>query len=240
MAVTLYRMRSGKVHSFSRLAYGIENNTLLPAVCSADGGKRRYWFSDKGVGVYPILITGDSSREIISYLSQASGVRFTIRGSQIENDDDEYAADWERAAHRPKSEMEGFTIHCKWHSWKKTDKAIEIHDAGMDIFKTLAITFAGWLGGGIQEGLKAGAPPMPPKLPTAEEAVVEAIKGASGSAPDVYDIGKTLSGGGGGAGKGRRLGILVHYLPLNGGRDTGRRNIAARQLARIADRMWPQ
>lgn len=233
MVVTLYRMRSGKVRSFSRLAYGIENNTLIPAVPSVDGDKRRYLFSDAGVGPYPILIAGDSAEEIVSHLSRASGVRFTIRGSRVDDDDDEYAAPWEREKHRPKHAMDGLTIHCKWHSWKPTDKAVEIHDAGMDAFKNIATTFAGFFGTGLKEILSAGPMTAPSTLGT----VLGAGKEAVGTTPDLYDIGQTLKGGGGGAGKGRRLGLMVHYLPLNGGKDSGHTNIAARKLARIASAM---
>lgn len=233
MAVKFYRMRSGKVHSFSRFAYGIENNTLIPAVYAVDGDKRRYLFSDAGVGIYPVLIAGDSAGEIVSHLSQASGVRFTIRGSRIDDDDDEYAAPWERSKHRPDHSMDGFTIHCKWQSWKPTDKAIEIHDAGMDAFKNIALGVAGFFGAFLSETLSTGGPAAPSTLTT----MLKIGKDVVGTAPDLYDIGQALKGGGGGAGRGRRIGLIVHYLPMNGGKDTGHTNIAAKKLARIASAM---
>jgi hypothetical protein len=235
MAVKFYRMRSGGVHSFNRFAFGIENNSLKPAAFVVDGNKRRYLFSDVGAGVYPVLITGDTAGEILQHLSQASGLRFTIRGTPLDNDEDDYAAPWEREAHRSTNSMEGFSIHCKWQIWSPTNKAIEIHDGAMDAFKNVALFTGGLVGGGITEALNAGGSAATSNLSTG----LNLAKGAMGTAPDLYDIGRTLKGGGGGAGKGGRLGIIVHYLPLSGGKDTGHTNIAARKIARLASAMWP-
>jgi hypothetical protein len=242
MAVKFYRMRSGAVHSFNRLAYGVENNSLKPATYVVEGTKRRYLFSEVGAGVYPVMITGDSANEIVQHLSQASGVRFTIRGQPLGDDEDDFDAmltrELERktghSAHHSTNSMEGFSIHCKWQVWNPTKKAIEIHDGGMGAFKNVALFAGGLTGAGIAEGLSSGGTTSTSLFNTG----VNIFKGLVGAAPDVYDIGSTLKGGGGGS-NGARIGIMVHYLPLSGGKDTGHTNIAARKIARIATRIWP-
>jgi hypothetical protein len=240
MAVTLYRMRSGKVHSFNRMAYGIENTSLMPATPAADGSKRRYLFSEEGVGIYPVLIRGDSSKEIVAWLAQAKGVRFTIKGREIVEDEDDFDAMLTREleektgaySYKATNTMEGFTICCKWHMHRTTSKAIEIHDGGMDAFKSMALFTGGMLGGGISNLVS----PASSGVPSNAKVGIEVTKGLVGSAPDVYDIGSTLKGGGGGKSD---VGFMVSYLPLKGGTNTGKSSIAARSLARIADRIWP-
>lgn len=240
MAVTLYRMRSGKVHSFNRMAYGIENTSLIPATPASDGSKRRYLFTEEGVGIYPVLIRGDSSKEIVAWLAQATGVRFTIKGREIVEDEDDFDAMLTREleektgaySHKATNTMEGFTICCKWHMHRTTSKAIEIHDGGMDAFKSMALFTGGMLGGGISNLVS----PASSGVPSNAKVGIEVTKGLVGTAPDVYDIGSTLKGGGGGKSD---VGFMVSYLPLKGGTNTGKSSIAARSLARIADRIWP-
>lgn len=240
MAVTIYRMRSGKVHSFNRMAYGVENASLKPATAVADGSKQRYLFGEDGVAIYPVLIRGDSSREIVSWLAQAKGVRFTIKGREIVDDEDDFDAMLTReleektghASYKPKNTMEGFTICCKWHVHRTTSKAIEIHDGGMEAFKSMALFTGGMLGGGISNLVS----PASSGVPSNAKVGIEVTKGLVGTAPDVYDIGSTLKGGGGGKAD---IGFMVSYLPLKGGTNTGKSSIAARSLARIAARIWP-
>ncbi len=240
MAVTLYRMRSGKIHSFSRVAYGIENTSLMPANPAVDGGTRRYLFSEAGVGIYPVLIRGGSSKEIVSWLAQATGVRFTIKGRTMADDEDGSDAiltrELERktgaSSYKAKHSMEGFTICCKWHMHRTTSKAIEIHDGGMEAFKSMAMFFSGVLGGGISNLVS----PASSGVPTNAQVGVELTKGLVGAAPDIHDIGSRLKGGGSGKSD---VGFMVSYLPLKGGTNTGKSSISARSLARIADRIWP-
>jgi len=240
MAVTVNRMRSGKVHSFNRLAYGIESGSLKPASYVLEGGKQRYLFGEDGHLIYPILICGASSKEIVSWLANSNGVRFTIKGRDIVEDEDDFDAMLTREleektgsyAYKPKNTMEGFTICCKWHAYRTTDKAIEIHDAGMDAFKSMALFTGGMVGGGISNLLS----PATSGVPSNAKVGADVFKGLVGSAPDVYDIGKTLKGGGAGTSD---IGFMVSYLPLKGGTNTGKSSIAAKSLARIANRIWP-
>lgn len=213
MPVTLYRVKAGQVHSLDRLAYAIENDSFLPARPSVDEGKTRYLFSEVGQGIYPILVKGASKDEILTYLKNGSGVRFTIKGAQITEDEETGLEDLSST----RTSMDDFTIYCKWHSYGLTEKAIEIHDAKFDLFKNVTLAAIAPFGafspsfGGV------------------------AVADVSGGITDGIGNAKALFGGKSGAK--RNIGLMVSYLPINGGTDTNRSNLRARRLATIAAAM---
>jgi len=238
MPVKVYRIRSGRVHSYSKLAYAIEHDSITPAHVALDGKKRRYLFSEVGVGVYPILIRGSSRSEILTWLSQQHGLRFTIKGTKLDHNEDDLDYFLERElerrtghkAHREKRTMEDFTIHIKWRGVSIAKSPIEIHDAGMEAFKNVALFTGGMVGAGISGAVSAGTSAAPSKL----SQIVSAVKDLVGAAPDVYDIGKTVAGGHGKKGGGGDAGLVVSYVPLSGGLDTEYHSIAAIKLGQIA------
>jgi len=209
MVTQVYRLKAGSVKSFSKLAYGVENTTMLHAVPAVEHGKKRYYMSDKGVGTYPILISGDYPEEMLMDLyNQGSKTVFEIKGSKPGFMD--YS-----------DPLEGSTIWIKWRNINKTKKAIEVHDGGMMAAKNIINTVAG-ASTKINDAISHAA----------SDKVISAVATTPSKIFKAINIVKKIK-----KKQKNDIGIMISYFPLNNGYDTGKKKITANELRYIASQL---
>jgi hypothetical protein len=111
--VTYARMRSQRVRSRNRRTYAIERDSNTPAIQGSAGD---FIFSEKGAGVFPIAIYGDTIEHVFQAMSRSTA------GFVIEN----------KGALRE----DGFAIAARITNFRDMP-LLEIHDADKQIIKDI-------------------------------------------------------------------------------------------------------
>lgn len=202
------RMRSTKVHAYSKYGFAIEKEPNKPAIPAQDGPKWRFYFSGDGEGAYPLAIVG-SKHDILAALKDSRDVRFTIKAGKndVVPDDPWDAIDDLGWPEDTKDFTYGMTIHVK-AEYLQERKPLEIRDARVEAVKSVATGVA-----------TMGMAPTGP--------LVQLVGGIRDAA--AIGIAQRDMTGGGSKQKGH-LALVVSMLDLGGSLDTGRRSIAARTL----------
>lgn len=218
MSLTISRMKAVKLTSTGKTSYAMHNIGRDKAIGYQHHGKLAYSLSDVGAGIYPLCIQSRFPHisHLMMDLSSEPTLLFRISGSKSSMDDVLFNSYKDR-------QLSGFTIWVKLAYMRDTDKAVEIHNGGLEVFKNIVGAAAGVTPGGgfASETGKGGLVPS----------VAHLVSKVAPTAPSLHDTRNAVSRKKDKPGGHPR--IILSLLPLQGSVDSGEKKLTAQEVATV-------
>jgi hypothetical protein len=194
--VDYMRLRGQKIQSRGKFSFAIERESNIPAIPGSHGD---FIFSEVGAGIYPLAIVGPSLKSVKrAMVNSDAGIRIEQKGDLT---------------------GKGFEIVAKTVAFSEM-KQLEIHDAGVDAFKNVALGVAGSLGGAGES--------LPGKILSAIKDVIGGIFDLKDAHESPKNVGKAFGSKGTKSGL---VGVIVNMYLMEGYTRTGQSHLTLKELA---------